>query len=448
MVIEIFLILLSHINCKNIIELELTLNNRSLNETNSLFQPLFSNAMESIPLTQIPNSKLVKLEIKVGTPPKRYNVQLDISSELMWLPDNSTNHQNAFNNTFNRSQSSTFSILGQKYLYSYNNGNAELVLVQDRLSLNGKIIDLDWGLAYKSNLTINSDGIIGLRYNYSASSHSILAQLQANSYISKKVFSLNISSLAPSASRMYIGDFHSDFTKHTGSCDVDLNRNDWKLWISHVYISDSNGNPDNFTKGAYSEKVEMIFSTDYDYIMLPTSFKDYFQSKLPYGCKYIFTDNYGRFECTNSGYYPTIYIALNKKAYKLNYNDVFVGVSYYYIPLIYFSDYYTFILGTPFLHSLHVAFDQDDHKMYFAAPSSDDIIDFDADTDKDSGDSSISEFFKNNLALILVLIVSICLIILFSLWIFKLVKKQKVKDSRPAPFMIESQIIVNGETSY
>ena len=151
--------------------------------------------------------------LKVGTPEKIFNVQLDTSVSTSWLP--STKCINCIFSTtlYNESESSTSSYSSDKKIeLEDEDGDVEGYQINDNIMLNGyklknfsfvQVRELD------DNFRDHFDGKLGLGYRGEyGKNFNFLDKLKKDKLISKKIFSIN--QINNKKGLLYIGDISSN----------------------------------------------------------------------------------------------------------------------------------------------------------------------------------------------------------------------------------------------
>ena len=257
----------------------------------NIYLPMTSNFTLQHSEKKINNKNYYTIPLKVGTPEKEFNVQVDTSTSTSWIPSakckNCVLAEHLYKEEESRSSSPTNSIiklededgnvegyeisdniiLGQYKLKQY--GFIEVTKVADdfRDHYEGKL-----GLGYKSNLD-------NKEFNF-------LEKLKKHNLIMKKIFSLN--AINDKRGMLFIGDlpgkpYESFCNVTTDTDDVDdMYKESWICHLTHIGVFETNKGISNKLRN-YDELQNnnlVNFDSAYDYIAVPLSEKEKIEKLL------------------------------------------------------------------------------------------------------------------------------------------------------------------------
>ena len=219
--------------------------------------------------------------LKVGTPEKIFNVQLDTSVSTSWLP--STKCINCIFSTtlYNESESITSSYSSNKKIeLEDEDGDVEGYQINDDIMLNGyklknfsfvQVRELD------DNFRDHFDGKLGLGYRGEyGKNFNFLDKLKKDKLISKKIFSIN--QINDKKGLLYIGDISAN--KYT-YCNVssgedldDIYKESWICDLTHVGIFDNKeGISNKLNDYTIISDGKVDFDSAYEFIAVPIHYR-------------------------------------------------------------------------------------------------------------------------------------------------------------------------------
>ena len=229
----------------------------------------------------IGNKNYYTIPLKVGTPEKIFNVQLDTSVSTSWLP--STKCKNCIFSTtlYDESKSSTSSHSSDKKIeLEDEDGDVEGYQINDDVMLNGyklknfsfvqvKELDNDFRDHFNGKLGLGYRGEYGKNFN-------LLDKLKKDKLISKKIFSIN--QINDKKGLLYIGDVSAN--KYT-YCNVssgedldDIYKESWVCDLTHVGIFDNKeGISNKLNDYTIISDGKVDFDSAYEFIAVPIHYR-------------------------------------------------------------------------------------------------------------------------------------------------------------------------------
>ena len=230
---------------------------------------------------KIGNKNYYTVPLKVGTPEKTFNVQLDTSVATSWLP--SVKCKNCFysRNYYNESESTSSSNPSDEEIeLDDEDGDVEGYTIDDDIILNGyklknfsfvQVTELD------DNFRDHYDGKLGLGYRGKyGKKYNFLDRLKVNKLISKRIFSIN--QISNKKGQLYIGD--TSARKYT-YCNVssgedldDIYRESWVCDLTHVGIfNNEEGISNKLHDYTIISDGKVDFDSAYEFIAVPISYR-------------------------------------------------------------------------------------------------------------------------------------------------------------------------------
>jgi hypothetical protein len=230
---------------------------------------------------KIGNKNYYTVPLKVGTPEKLFNVQLDTSVATSWLPSVKCKNCNLSKNLYNESESTTSSESSDKEIeLDDEDGDVEGYSINDAVTLNGyKLknfsfvqvteLDDDFRDHYEGKLGLGYRGEHGKNFNF-------LDRLKANKLIAKRIFSIN--QINDKKGLLYIGDTSArKYTYCNVSSGEDLDeiyKESWVCDLTHVGIFDEKeGISNKLHDYTIISDGKVDFDSAYEYIAVPISYR-------------------------------------------------------------------------------------------------------------------------------------------------------------------------------
>lgn len=369
------------------------------------------------------------VRIGLGNPVQYFDVQLDTTSSVTWVPSSQRFNADKFNNSNTNFSSNVFSNQTRtnnsynaynfgnsnynnnnytSYNYSWNGtiinaydetrsnssqntnrsieieyeeGDVTGVWTYDKVNVASLVAD---GFAFVQATNYDSDyaahrgGKLGLGlHSKHGEKFSLLSALQRAGAINKRMFAL---SQSENGGKLFLGDFPlstyfniNKFSKCNVSSTEGLDdefRDGWVCDISHVLLGDIK----NLTN-ALEVDGRVIFDAAYQYIKAPKNFnkyfKNYFQSKNVSNCRDSVVEEERTIVCANNNNFSklgSISFLLEGTAYRINAEELFEKSGEGYEFLVRFSDDNENIwrLGFPFVSQYTVVFDAEDFSVGFS----------------------------------------------------------------------------------
>lgn len=254
-------------------------------EEGNILLPMSSNFILAYPKNKINNKNYYTIPLKVGTPEKIFNVQVDTSTTTSWLP--SVNCENCFGteNLYDSGESKTSSPTSTEIELQDEDGNVKGNKINDNIILG------DYKLKQYGFIEVNKvdnefrdhyEGKLGLGFknNLDNIEFNFIEKLKYHNLIKRKIFTIN--EINENSGLLYIGD--TPGKEYKTYCNISLNTDDfddmykesWICLITHVGIF-------NIIKGisnelTFYEEVKntrfVSFDSAYDYIAVPISEKE------------------------------------------------------------------------------------------------------------------------------------------------------------------------------
>lgn len=162
-------------------------------------------------------NKLITGKIKIGLSNQEFNLLLDTTSGITWVPLERSNDDSKINNHYNPTKSTTSKTENKQNEINnsgyYSKGN----YYQDEIQFgNNTKFSLFFGAAKETKFNVeNIDGIIGLSYNNENENISFMNSLKKAGIIDSLSFSISIEdnpNKIESNGKIYLGK-HEDFSK-------------------------------------------------------------------------------------------------------------------------------------------------------------------------------------------------------------------------------------------
>ena len=226
---------------------------------------------------QIGNKNYYTVPLKVGTPGKTFNVQLDTSTSTTWLPSIKCKNCAKSLNLYDPIQSKTSLALNDKKIeLDDEDGDVEGYPMNDNFVLNGynlKNFSFVQVTKLDDEYRDHYDGKLGLGYrNENGKNFNFLDSLKKQNLINKKIFSIN--QINEQKGLLFIGD--NSANKYT-FCNVssgedldDIYKESWVCELTHVGIfNNKEGISKKLHDYTHISDGKVDFDSAYEYIAVP-----------------------------------------------------------------------------------------------------------------------------------------------------------------------------------
>ena len=226
---------------------------------------------------QIGNKNYYTVPLKVGTPGKTFNVQLDTSTSTTWLPSIKCKNCAKSSNLYDPIQSKTSLALNDKKIeLDDEDGDVEGYPMNDNFVLNGynlKNFSFVQVTKLDDEYRDHYDGKLGLGYrNENGKNFNFLDSLKKQNLINKKIFSIN--QINEQKGLLFIGD--NSANKYT-FCNVssgedldDIYKESWVCELTHVGIfNNKEGISKKLHDYTHISDGKVDFDSAYEYIAVP-----------------------------------------------------------------------------------------------------------------------------------------------------------------------------------
>ena len=225
------------------------------------------------------NKNYYTIPIKVGTPGKTFNVQIDTSTATTWLPSVKCKNCKSSSQLYDPILSKTsYKLNSEKIELDDEDGDVEGYPINDNIVLNGfnlqnfsfiQVTELD------DDFRDHYDGKLGLGYRGEhGKNFNFLEKLKKQNLIKQKIFSIN--QISDKKGLLFIGD--NSANKYT-FCNVssgedldDIYKESWVCELTHVGIFNNKGGISNkLTDYTIISDGKVDFDSAYEYIAVPIS---------------------------------------------------------------------------------------------------------------------------------------------------------------------------------
>ena len=238
------------------------------------------------------NKNYYTIPLKVGTPGKTFNVQLDTSTSTTWLPSANCKNCDLSSNLYDPLASKTSFILNNKKIeIDDEDGDVEGYPINDNFVLNGYNLEnfsFVQVTEFDEDYRDHWDGKLGLGYrNENGKNFNFLEKLKKQNLIKQKIFSIN--QINEQKGLLFIGDTSANkytFCNVTSGEDLDdIYRESWVCELTHVGIFNNKKN----NKEGISNKLndythisdgKVDFDSAYEYIAVPICDKQIIEELL------------------------------------------------------------------------------------------------------------------------------------------------------------------------
>ena len=258
-------------------------------EEGNILLPMSGTKLEvNLQGKKVGNKNFYTIPLKVGTPEKIFNVQIDTSVSTSWLPSVKCKNCDLSTNLYSEKESTTSSNPSDKEIeLDDEDGDVEGYKIDDDIVLNGyKLknfsfiqvteLDDDFRDHYDGKLGLGYRGELGKNFNF-------LDKLKRDKLISKKIFSIN--QINDKKGLLYIGD--TSAKKYT-FCNVssgedldDIYKESWVCDLTHVGIFDNvEGISNKLDDYTIVSDGKVDFDSAYEFIAVPIHYKQIIEELL------------------------------------------------------------------------------------------------------------------------------------------------------------------------
>ena len=230
---------------------------------------------------KVGNKNYYTTPLKVGTPEKLFNVQIDTSVSTCWLPSVKCKNCYYSTNFYNSSESNTSANPSDKEIeLDDEDGDVEGYQIDDDISLNGyKLKKFSFVQATKldDDFRDHYDGKLGLGYRGEfGKNFNILDKLKRDKLISKRIFSIN--QINEKKGLLYLGGTLNEkytFCNVTSGEDLDdIYKESWVCDLTHVGIFDNEeGISNKLSDYTIISDGKVDFDSAYKYIGIPIHYR-------------------------------------------------------------------------------------------------------------------------------------------------------------------------------
>ena len=225
------------------------------------------------------NKNYYTIPLKVGTPPKTFNVQIDTSTSTSWLPLINCKNCDSCTKFYDPLESKTSSVISQQKIeLDDEDGNVEGYPINDNVVLNGynlQNFSFVQVTKFDKEFRDHFDGKLGLGYrDQHGKNFNFLDRLKKQNLITKKIFSIN--QMSEQKGLLFIGD--NSANKYT-FCNVssgedldDIYKESWVCELTHVGIFNTKEGISNVLSNyTHISDGKVDFDSAYEYIAVPVS---------------------------------------------------------------------------------------------------------------------------------------------------------------------------------
>ena len=257
----------------------------------NIYLPMTSNFTIQHSERKINNKNYYTIPLKVGTPEKEFNVQVDTSTSTSWIPSARCHNCVLAKHLYKEGESRTSSPTNSIIKLEDEDGNVEGYEISDNIKL-GQYKLKQYGFIEVTKLADDFrdhyEGKLGLGYksHLDNKEFNFLEKLKKHNLIMKKIFSIN--AINEKRGMLFIGDLPGkpydtfcNVTTNTDNVD-DMYKESWICHLTHVGVFETNKGVSNKLRN-YDElkKNNLVnFDSAYDYIAVPISEKEIIQKIL------------------------------------------------------------------------------------------------------------------------------------------------------------------------
>ena len=258
-------------------------------EEGNILLPMSGTQLEvNLQGKKLGNKNYYTIPLKVGTPEKIFNVQIDTSVSTSWLPSTKCKNCDLSTNLYNEKESTSSSNPSEKEIeLDDEDGDVEGYKIDDDIVLNGyKLknfsfiqvteLDDDFRDHYDGKLGLGYRGELGKNFNF-------LDKLKRDKLISKKIFSIN--QINDKKGLLYIGDISAKkytFCNISSGEDLDdIYKESWVCDLTHVGIFDNiEGISNKLDDYSIVSDGKVDFDSAYEFIAVPIHYRQIIEELL------------------------------------------------------------------------------------------------------------------------------------------------------------------------
>ena len=237
---------------------------------------------ESIELDFYEKNNFFTVPIYLGSKKEKFEVQIDTTTSLTWVPSSSSTYKV---NKFNPKNSKTCKLSNLTFEIDDEDGNVKGLSLYDTISV-GPYTLQNFGFvlidSFQNNFKDYNQGKLGLGYKHE---HGInfnwVGSLKQNGLIEKEIFSI-----LPNEKKLIIGDIPEEYEREKYTkCNLvetndldDVYRAGWICEMTHIYFGIDTKN--KTLEMALQVDARVIFDSAYKYISMPKRHLDDFNKKF------------------------------------------------------------------------------------------------------------------------------------------------------------------------
>ena len=343
----------------------------------TLITIVFSLKSDSIELDFFEKNNFFTVPIYLGSKEEKFEVQIDTTTSLTWVPSPTTTYKV---NKFNPKNSETCKVSNLTFEIDDEDGNVKGLSLYDTISVGPYTLD-SFGFvlidSFQQNFKDYNQGKLGLGFRHE---HGVnfnwIGSLKKNGFIEKEIFSI-----LPNERKLVIGDIPEEYEgeKYT-KCNLvetndldDVYRAGWVCEMTHIYFGIDTKNKK--LEMALQVDARVTFDSAYKYISMPKRHLDAFNKQFleqyyEDSCIQIKEKNEIYYVCDADEKIPTGAIAfvIGGYGYVIPWNKLFKKIfDDKFEMLIRFhkenDDIFTF--GYPFVSQFTVVYNAEDKELGF-----------------------------------------------------------------------------------
>ena len=338
---------------------------------------IFSLKSDTIELDFYEKNNFFTVPIYLGSKEEKFEVQIDTTTSLTWVPSINTTFKV---NKFNPKNSETCKISNLTFEIDDEDGNVKGLSLYDAITVGPYTLD-NFGFvlidSFQQNFKDYNQGKLGLGFKHE---HGInfnwIASLKQNGLIEKEIFSI-----IPNEKKLIIGDIPEEYKDEVYTkCNLvetndldDVYRAGWVCEMTHIYFGIDTKN--KTLEMALQVDARVIFDSAYKYISIPKRHLDDFNKKFleqyyEDSCIQIKENNEIYYVCDADEKIPTGAIAfvIGGYGYVIPWNKLFKKIfddKYEMLIRFHKENDDIFIFGYPFVSQFTVVYNAEDKELGF-----------------------------------------------------------------------------------
>ena len=338
---------------------------------------IFSLKSDTIELDFYEKNNFFTVPIYLGSKEAKFEVQIDTTTSLTWVPSINTTYKV---NKFNPKNSETCKISNLTFEIDDEDGNVKGLSLYDAITVGPYTLD-KFGFvlidSFQQNFKDYNQGKLGLGFKHE---HGInfnwIALLKQNGLIEKEIFSI-----IPNEKKLIIGDIPEEYKDEVYTkCNLvetndldDVYRAGWVCEMTHIYFGIDTKN--KTLEMALQVDARVIFDSAYKYISIPKRHLDDFNKKFleqyyEDSCIQIKENNEIYYVCDADEKIPTGAIAfvIGGYGYVIPWNKLFKKIfddKYEMLIRFHKENDDIFIFGYPFVSQFTVVYNAEDKELGF-----------------------------------------------------------------------------------